>query len=394
MRVLYSFPHPLGQPGIGTTAFHQVEALTALGVEVTVACTRVVRRPSTALVITTFALGEFSVPQRVVGVERSRRLHDRRVAGHLRRHRTEYDLVHCWPSAALATTRAARQAGIPSLLERPSAHTREFYEISEAERAALGLTLDPRCYASFSPRKLAGDEAEFEAADFLLCPSDYVVESFVRQGFDEARLLRHRYGYDPSVFWPEDDRVRGAEGLRALVVGANNPAKGVHHALRAWRDSRASVDGSLQVAGAMDSSYRQYLDDELSHPSIELLGFRADMAERMRHADVLLHASLSEGSALVTYEAPASGCVALASDHSGSPGTDGVDTLIHRTGDAQHLTEHINSIVQDRGRLDTLRQSALCRAERLTWREAGVHLLAAYATATSSPHTVLPASAS
>ena len=35
MRVLDSFPHPLGGTGIGTTAWHEIDALARSGAEVT-----------------------------------------------------------------------------------------------------------------------------------------------------------------------------------------------------------------------------------------------------------------------------------------------------------------------------------------------------------------------
>src|SRR3712207_7615074 len=41
LRVLYSFPDILGKPGIGMTAFHQVQGLVDAGFDVTIACTGV-----------------------------------------------------------------------------------------------------------------------------------------------------------------------------------------------------------------------------------------------------------------------------------------------------------------------------------------------------------------
>ena len=43
LRVLYSFPDTLGAPGIGTTAWNQVQSLVGLGHEVRVCATAVAR---------------------------------------------------------------------------------------------------------------------------------------------------------------------------------------------------------------------------------------------------------------------------------------------------------------------------------------------------------------
>ena len=56
-----------------------------------------------------------------------RTLHDRIVARHLRHHVND---VGCLPPlalhGALETLRVAREVGIPTVLERPNAHTRHF----------------------------------------------------------------------------------------------------------------------------------------------------------------------------------------------------------------------------------------------------------------------------
>ena len=68
MRVLYSFPHPLGSPGIGTIALAQIESLAAAGAQVTVVCTSVVTEPvGVEDVITTMVVRGRRVPHRASG---------------------------------------------------------------------------------------------------------------------------------------------------------------------------------------------------------------------------------------------------------------------------------------------------------------------------------------
>ena len=63
---------------------------------------------------------------------------------------------------------------------------------------------------------------------------------------------------------------------------------------------------------------------KVAHPSVEEVGHVADPGALMRGFDVLVLPSLEEGSALVTYEARACGCVLAVSDRSGAACTDGV----------------------------------------------------------------------
>jgi len=123
------------------------------------------------------------------------------------------------------------------------------------------------------------------------------------------------------------------------------------------------------------------LEPLLAHPSVEAHGHVADPAALMRSCDVLLLPSLEEGSALVTYEARACGCVLVVSDHSGAPCADGVDALVHPAGDVAALTAHLRELAHDPERLAELRAASLAGAGELTWSRAGEALLAAYAAA-------------
>src|SRR5664280_1167588 len=88
LRILYSFPHPVGAPGIGTTALNQVRALAFLGVRVTLVCTSLhASVPSEVQVRETLRVRGKRVPHRVFGsADRAWTYHDHRVA-RLLRHR-------------------------------------------------------------------------------------------------------------------------------------------------------------------------------------------------------------------------------------------------------------------------------------------------------------------
>ena len=170
----------------------------------------------------------------------------------------------------------------------------------------------------------------------------------------EERLLRHRYGYDPARFGASGRRD-GDRPFTVGFVGRGEPRKGLHIALEAWQDSGAAADGRFVIAGAIDPDYRDVLAPLLAHPSVEHHGHVADPAALMRECDVLVLPSLEEGSALVTYEARACGCVLVVSDRAGAACTDGVDALVHPAGDRAALAAHLRALHDDPGLLDRLR---------------------------------------
>jgi glycosyltransferase involved in cell wall biosynthesis len=333
--------------------------------------------PAPVAVRTTLSRGRLRVPYRLVGQLRALRIHDRLVARSLRRLAGSVDVVHGWPLGSRETLTEARRLGIPSVLERPNALTRLAYEIVQRECERVGVPLPSDHEHAFNDEVLRIEEEEYELADYLLCPSDFVLESFRQAGYPADKLVRNRYGYDETVFFPAS-REAGRTGLTALFVGVAAVRKGLHFALEAWLRSAASETGTFLIAGSILPAYGDYLAPMLSHPSVRALGHRTDVPELMRTSDVLLLPSLEEGSALVCGEAIGSGCVPLVSDATSGVCEHGVNALVHPAGDVIELEEHINAIYEDRALLESLRENGLRRAHNLTWTSAGARLSEIY----------------
>jgi glycosyltransferase involved in cell wall biosynthesis len=379
LRVLYSFPHKIGAGRICYTAWQQVRGLADAGAAVTVFPGAVERRlPSGVSVSPTLARGRFRVPYRVVGQLRALELHDRIVARRLRGLRGRIDVVHTWPLGALETLNTAKRLGIPTVLERPNAHTRFAFEVVQRECERLGVELPPDHEHAYNDAVLEKEEAEYALADRLLCPSDFVVKTFLERGTAREKLVRHIYGYDEKTFYPETRTQSEGDGLTVLFVGVAAVRKGLHFALEAWLRSPASRDGRFLVAGDVLPAYAEHLAAELAHPSVQVLGQRTDVPELMRRSDVLVLPSIEEGFGLVCTEAMGSGCVPLVSDACTDLCRHLENALVHRVGDVQTLEEHITLLHRDRNLLTSLRDEGLRTAPDITWTAAGLVLLDAY----------------
>ncbi len=254
----------------------------AAGGELTVLPTAVARPfPSGIRVQPTLARGSWRIPYRAFG-EHTLAIHDRIVAHRLTKLAGEIDIVHAWPSGALETLKAARKLGIPTVLERPNAHTRFAYEVVARECERLGVELPPNHEHAYNAARLAKEEAEFRLADRLLCPSEFVVDTFRDQGFSDSSLTRHTYGYDETVYYADADKREPGEGLNALFVGVCAVRKGLHFALEAWLRSPASRKGRFRIAGEFVPAYQARLAEMLRHPSVEVLGHSDDVPALMR----------------------------------------------------------------------------------------------------------------
>jgi glycosyltransferase involved in cell wall biosynthesis len=379
LRVLYSFPHKLGADRICYTAWQQVNGLAAAGAEVLV-CPGSLHRPVApgVEVRPTLARGQVRIPYQLLGSERAFALHDYIVSRRIEKLAGRIDILHAWPSGSLRTLQAARKLGIPTVLERPNAHTGFALERVQKECALLGIAMPEGHEHGDNPEKTRLEDQEFRLADRLLCPSDFVARTFVERGFPPEKLARHQYGFDEKIYFPDGKPRDPKRGLTLLFVGGCAPRKGLHYALDAWLGSPAHRDGQFLIAGGFIPGYAERLSSQLSDPSVRVLGHRRDVPELMRGADILILPSIEEGSALVTYEARGSGCVLLVSDAAGAVCRHGENALVHEVGDVAAITRHITMLHDDRALFERLRESSLRTAKDITWTAAGRVLLGVY----------------
>jgi glycosyltransferase involved in cell wall biosynthesis len=379
VRVLYSFPHKIGADRICYIAWEQVKGLVDAGAEVLVYPGVLHRNlPAGVRVVPTLARGKLRIPYKLIGMQRACALHDRIVAKRLQKLVGRIDIVHTWPVGALQTLRAASRLGIPTVLERPNAHTRFAYEVVQQECDRIGVPLPPGHEHKYNASILDREKAEYAAADGLLCPSDFVVKTFLDQGFAAGKLFRHIYGVDEKRFFPDSAPRDPKRGLTMISVGVCAVRKGLHFALEAWLKSPASRDGTFLIAGGFIPAYEKKLAPMLAHPSVKVLGHRTDIPELMRKSDILVLPSIEEGFGLVVAEGMASGCVPVISDACTDICQNMQNGMVHHVGDVETVTRQITLLHEDRALLAKLRAAAIQAVPDFTWTAAGVKLLQAY----------------
>jgi glycosyltransferase involved in cell wall biosynthesis len=390
VRVLYSFPLKLGADRICYTAWQQVNSLAAAGADLLV-FPGVFHRPVPpgVRVHPTLAFGKIRVSYKLAGSLRAVALHDWIVSRRITKIVGQIDIIHTWPLGALQTLKTAAILGIPTVVERPNANTRFAMEVVQRECDRLATALPARHEHAYNEWKLRKEEEEYELADRLLCPSDFVLKTFLDRGYHREKLARHEYGFDERRYYADFEPREKGRGLTALFVGACAVRKGLHYALDAWLRSAASKGGIFLIAGEFLPEYQKKLASMLAHPSVRVLGHRNDVPELMRKSDILVLPSIEEGSALVTFEARGSGCVLLVSEAAGAVCQHMENALVHTVGDVTALTEHFTVLHDDRALLERLRAASLATVSELTWTAAGKKLLQVYRE-TIANHAAIP----
>jgi glycosyltransferase involved in cell wall biosynthesis len=382
-NVLHSFGDRFGYTGTGTTAYQLAHGAAALGCRLFLASPSYDRiPPSVSKTFSTVSLLGHRIPFKLIGARWGRKIHDWRTAALIERYGDSIDIVHCWSGTALNTLKAARQKKVLSFLHRSNTHTAYAYATAEAEHKRLGISMPSSYFYSFHPERLKIEETEYDLADRILAPSEFVAQTFLDKGFPAEKLVTIQYGYSPEHFSlpAKDSPTDTGHVFTAAFVGRGEPRKGLHLALQAWVESGLCLRGRLLLAGDMHflPEYRKKIQHWLSHPSVTELGVVADVAAVLRNTDVLILPTLEEGSAKVTYEARACGCVLAVSNHSGAPCTHMKNSLVHDAGDVATLQEHLLMLEQDPVLFNRLKTESIAGIDRLTWAYAAGLLVSAY----------------
>ncbi len=291
--------------------------------------------------------------------------------------RGEWRIFHGWSGECVRTLRAARERGIPSLIEIPTWHRNKGKakpdRLTKSEREAAAL----RGWAGWKQSLLISRQQmleEYTLANRILVLSEKAEETFLTAGVPKEKLFRHQRGVDVDRFTPAP---APPEKFRAVFVGALIERKGVHHLLRVWR-RLALRDAELVLVGAVHPEMEPVLR-ECAGPDIVVRGFVQDVAAEYRAAAVHIFPSECEGSAKCTYEAAACGLPQITTREAGDVVQHGFNGLIIPPNDPDALAAAIQRLHADRAlgaRLGAAGRERVCA--HFTWAHFRQRLLEAY----------------
>jgi glycosyltransferase involved in cell wall biosynthesis len=205
---------------------------------------------------------------------------------------------------------------------------------------------------------------DLELADRVLVPSEHIATSLIASGIPEAKVRVVPYAADCRRFRPLAGKEHKNE-CTFLFAGGISQRKGIKYLLEAWQRVRRP-GWRLQLLGAMPKNVgplEPYLGD------VEILGqvSHSQVPALMAAADVFVFPSLFEGSAVVTYEALASGLPSVVTPSAGSVMRDGIEGFEVKPRDVLALAERMIQLGENCELRATMGASARRRAEFFDW---------------------------
>lgn len=258
--------------------------------------------------------------------------------------------LYAFNSVALELFNSSKFKHTHKVLEQTLAPRKTENSILREEYKKRGLDYPADPYTSaYEEREIK----EWDAADLILCGSDFVKNAMIDLGADASKISVVPYGVD---FESRDVSLdKNSETLQILFAGNGGIRKGLPYLLEAVQSFGEHV--TLHIAGNPD------LPDEMmkDYSNVIFHGVvpRSEMKKLYSQCDVFALPSLCEGSATVIYEAMAQGLAIVTTPNSGSVIRDAKEGRIIPVSDSKALREVFQLMLDEPDTLYKYRQEAL-----------------------------------
>jgi glycosyltransferase involved in cell wall biosynthesis len=234
------------------------------------------------------------------------------------------------------------------------------------------------------------EEAEWEAADLILCGSEFVRDGIGNCGGPVGKCVVVPYGVDitnplSTVHSPQPQRPDEVatinhqlstlnRPLRVLTVGAVGLRKGAPYVMEAAKRLKGQAEfrwvGPINLMPKAAAEMGQHVELSGAVP-------RGEVDRHFGWADIFLLPSLCEGSATATYEALGHGLPEICTANTGSVVRDGREGFIVPVRDASAIAGRVERLAQDAELRAQMAAHAKARAAEFTVAKYGQRLLAA-----------------
>lgn len=281
------------------------------------------------------------------------------------------DLFLFYNGCGLRSCRSLRGSGVIRVVEVVNSHVLNQDSILREEHRAVKLDYD-----GIYHREIATRLEEYQEADWILCPSEFVRQSFVDRGFNPARLIKNPFGFErpgrPAAVPAErEDGV-----FRILYVGSISVRKGLRYLIEAFRHFQHPRKELLLVGPVA----RKTGLESLNIPSgVKFAGvLKGDaLAAAYESASAFVLPAIEEGLALVMAEALSFGLPVIATHNTGAADLfeEGVEGFMVPIRNPDAIRDKLDLLAGDRALREAMSVGARTRAKGLAgWAVSGERL--------------------
>ena len=263
----------------------------------------------------------------------------------------------------------AKKRGIITIVEAVNSHVDFQEHLLQDEYKRLNLTWKP-----FHEQEKIRRMKEYELADYILLPSDFVKDSFLKLGFPEKKLLKVPYGFNQLLTNTIDEYTQShSKEFTILYVGSISIRKGVRYLIQAFTKFKHPRKKLVLVGprSQLDGLHDLYIPPEVVFTGI-LKGEALQKAYAT--ANIFCLPSIEEGLALVLGEALSFGLPIIATTNTGASDiiTDGQEGFLVPIRDYNSIFEKIQLLADNTELYQGMKFNAELKSKKLHgWDESG-----------------------
>jgi len=273
-------------------------------------------------------------------------------------------VLHAWSGFGLDTHNLLQEKRrTPLVIESGSTHLRFQLSLLAEEYAAFGKKFYPN--PEYYVRRV---EQEFEAADAISVPSQFVFNSFLKMGVPRSKLRLIPYGVEfgrTKVSKKRDDT------FRVFFAGGQPIRKGVRYLLEAWEKMGLENSELVILGRGTRQEMRSFIPKGKENIRFIDKVSRTELEDLYSQSSVFCLPSIEEGSARVVYEAMAHGLACVVSENAGSTIRQGKEGFIVPIRSPQAIAEKLELLHSSGKKRKAMGESARRHVRQFTWKRYG-----------------------
>jgi glycosyltransferase involved in cell wall biosynthesis len=273
-----------------------------------------------------------------------------------------------WSGMSLKSLQQARKRGMITIIERGSSHISFQNQILKEEYSQFNKSFQ------VDNRTIEMELKEYEQADYISIPSQFVKKTFLDQGIAESKLIVNAYGAG-NYFKPQQ-RASGANKFTIVYLGTLSVRKGLIYLFKALQQINIpATEYQVHFIGHVDEEFEETIG-KFKQQNWQFFGHinHYDLAQALSSADVAVHPSIEEGMSMVILQLLFCGIPVIATTNTGGEDLidNGVNGFIVPIRSPEAIAEKISLLFNNKEQLSHMKKMAVAKsAEYFTWDNYG-----------------------
>lgn len=252
---------------------------------------------------------------------------------YIRRH-NDMDVYHYVGSIGYNSAKYAKKRGAIIIVDDRAEHKEFLFNILSEEYKKYDLQFNSKKFWTIDNRR------DYEIADYIITPSTFSRETFIKQGIDANKLVVIPYGCNVENFYPIERESDGK--FRVIYVGSLCLRKGVRYLIEAFKEiDNPNIE--LLLIGKIEKELEEYMRNIPNNIKHIQYIHNKELNNYYAQSDLFVLPSLSDSFSLATLEAMSSGLPVIVSENVGAKDfvKDGVNGYIVPIKNSKILKEKI-----------------------------------------------------